>query len=440
MFERPAIGQTAVIVHVAFGERDYSEADREFRELVRSADADVKAHIGGSRLSPDPRYFVGGGKADDIAAAITDNNAALAVFNHDLSPSQERNLEKRLGARVLDRAGLILDIFSRRARSHEGKLQVELAQLRHLATRLVRGWSHLERQRGGIGLRGPGETQLEVDRRLVDDRIALLQKRLRKVAVQRDQSASARRHVSNPLVSMVGYTNAGKSTLFNMLTDTSAYTADKLFATLDPTLRRMSVDVGDPLIVSDTVGFIRDLPHELIAAFRATLEQTRDADLLLHVVDVSNPEQRDQMREVETVLTEIGAGQLPVMAVYNKIDQLAECEPRVEVDTDGHPVRAFVSAETGEGVAALREALGQRCRPDIRRERLEIPAAAGRLRADIYELGQVTEETGTANGNLILDVTASIGDLEAAASRAGWSLSQLRDADDQLTSVDNAAG
>jgi len=224
VFERPASGQTAVIVHLAFGDRAYAEADREFRELVRSADADVRAHIGGSRLTPDPRYFVGGGKADEIASAIQENNAALAVFNHDLTPSQERNLEKRLGARVLDRSGLILDIFSRRARSHEGKLQVELAQLRHLATRLVRGWSHLERQKGGIGLRGPGETQLEVDRRLVADRIALLQKRLDKVRVQRDQSASARRQVSNPLVSMVGYTNAGKSTLFNALTDTTAFT------------------------------------------------------------------------------------------------------------------------------------------------------------------------------------------------------------------------
>lgn len=427
MFERPAIGQAAVIVHVGFGERDYDEADREFHELVRSADADVQQHVGGSRLSPDPRYFVGGGKADEIATAIAEQNASLAVFNHDLSPSQERNLEQRLGARVLDRSGLILDIFSRRARSHEGKLQVELAQLRHLSTRLVRGWSHLERQRGGIGLRGPGETQLEVDRRLVGDRISQLQKRLAKVRVQRDQSASARRHVSNPQVAMVGYTNAGKSTLFNTLTDTEAYTADKLFATLDPTLRRMPVPVGEPLIVSDTVGFIRDLPHELIAAFRATLEQTRDADLLLHVVDASNSEQREQMNEVDAVLAEIGAGDLPTFVVYNKIDQLPECSPAVHEDSDGHPTRALVSAVTGAGVEDLGAALARRCRPDTKRERLCIPASAGRLRADLYELGQVQVETSTDNGDLYLEVTGSTVDLSWAARRAGWMLDTLRD-------------
>src|SRR5699024_10373245 len=315
MFERPDSGQSAVLVHIAFGGWDYAEADREFREVASSAGAEVLAHVGGRRKAPDPRYFIGGGKVDEIAAVLADCAAQLVVFNHDLSPSQERNLEKRLGARVLDRAGLILDIFARRARSHEGKLQVELAQLQHLMTRLVRGWSHLDSQKGGIGLRGPGETQLETDRRLLAQRVKTLRRRLHKVRARRGQGRAARRRAQTPVVALVGYTNAGKSTLFNRLTGADIHTADQLFATLDPTLRRVQLPFGGPLLLADTVGFIRDLPHEPVAAFRATLEETRAADVLLHVSDAADPERRAHTRQVEAVLAEIGAAEVPRIEV-----------------------------------------------------------------------------------------------------------------------------
>ncbi|RJS93793.1 ribosome rescue GTPase HflX [Salinisphaera sp. Q1T1-3] len=422
MFERPAVGQGAVIVHIGFGNDEYAEADREFRELVRSADADVLAHIGGSRRVPDPRYFIGGGKVDEVAAAVTEHGAELVVFNHDLSPSQERNLEKRLQARVLDRAGLILDIFARRARSHEGKLQVELAQLQHLATRLVRGWSHLERQKGGIGLRGPGESQLETDRRLLNDRIKMLRDRLDKVLARRDQGRASRRRARTPVVSLVGYTNAGKSTLFNRLTGEDIYSADQLFATLDPTLRRMDVPVGEPLILADTVGFIRDLPHELVAAFRATLEETREADVLVHVIDVADKERRAHAREVNAVLEEIGASEVPQLEVFNKIDQVPGEQPRVEYDAHGKPVRVYVSAATGEGLDALRHALAAFCHPDTIAGTLRLPPAAGWLRAQLFELGVVSGEDYDTAGNVLLSVTLSQADLERITAQAGLSV------------------
>ncbi|ROO29055.1 GTPase HflX [Salinisphaera orenii MK-B5] len=425
MFERPPSGQAAVIVHIAFGVDEYAEADREFHELVESAGAEVLDHIGGSRRSPDPRYFVGGGKVDEIAAAVVDRKAELVVFNHDLSPSQERNLEKRLNARVLDRAGLILDIFARRARSHEGKLQVELAQLQHLATRLVRGWSHLERQKGGIGLRGPGETQLETDRRLLNVRIKTLRERLEKVLARREQGRASRRRAETPIVSLVGYTNAGKSTLFNRLTGESIYAADQLFATLDPTLRQLEVPVGDPLIVADTVGFIRDLPHELVAAFRATLEETRDADLLVHVIDAADPERRAHAAQVNQVLAEIGAGEVPQIEVFNKVDLLDDETVRIERDAHGAPVRVWVSAMTGAGVDELRAVLADICNPDMVAGVLRVPATAGRLRSRLFELGVVDDERYESNGDALLSVTASESDLARLIERAGLTVEDV---------------
>ncbi|MAS11575.1 ribosome rescue GTPase HflX [Salinisphaera sp.] len=419
MFERPPTGQAAVIVHLAFGIDEYDEADREFRELVESAGADVLDHIGGSRRTPDPRYFVGGGKVDEIAESAKERGAELVVFNHDLSPSQERNLEKRLNARVLDRAGLILDIFASRARSHEGKLQVELAQLQHLATRLVRGWSHLERQKGGIGLRGPGETQLETDRRLLNERIKMLRQRLEKVSARREQGRAARRRARTPIVSLVGYTNAGKSTLFNRLTGESIYAADQLFATLDPTLRRMDVPVGEPLIVADTVGFIRDLPHELVAAFKATLEETREADVLLHVIDAADPERRAHAREVNDVLDEIGARDVPQIEVFNKVDLLDNESAHVETDAHGVPTRVWLSAMSGEGVETLRAVLADFCNPDMIAGVLRVPASAGRLRSELFELGVVDAESHDDDGASRLAVTASQADLERIVARAG---------------------
>ncbi|MES1927914.1 GTP-binding protein HflX [Salinisphaera dokdonensis CL-ES53] len=418
MFERPPSGQAAVIVHLAFGVDEYDEADREFRELVKSAGADVLDHIGGSRKLPDPRYFVGGGKVDEIAESAHEHGAELVVFNHDLSPSQERNLEKRLNARVLDRAGLILDIFATRARSHEGKLQVELAQLQHLSTRLVRGWTHLERQKGGIGLRGPGETQLETDRRLLNDRIKMLRQRLEKVSARREQGRAARRRARTPIVSLVGYTNAGKSTLFNRLTGESIYAADQLFATLDPTLRRMDVPVGEPLIVADTVGFIRDLPHELVAAFKATLEETREADVLLHVIDAADVERRAHAREVNDVLDEIGASDVPQIEIFNKVDLVDDETAHVETDAHGVPTRVWLSAMSGEGVETLRAVLADFCNPDMIVGVLRVPAAAGRLRAALFELGVVDAESYDDEGASLLTVTASQADLERIVSQA----------------------
>src|SRR5690349_10482234 len=312
MFERPPPGEKAVLVHLAFPKADFDADRREFVELARSAGADVQAVIGGRRQKPDASLFIGTGKADEVAGAARGGGAELAVFNHELSPSQERNLEKRIQARVLDRTGLILQIFAQRARSHEGKLQVELAQLQHLATRLVRGWTHLERQRGGgIGMTGPGETQLELDRRLIGRRIATLKKRLDLVRRRRDQNRRARAKNDMATVSLVGYTNAGKSTLFNALTGARTYASAKLFATLDPTLRKIELPDSRSAVLADTVGFVRDLPHDLVAAFRATLEETIHADLLLHVVDGSSPVRMEQIEQVNEVLREIGADHIP---------------------------------------------------------------------------------------------------------------------------------
>ena len=345
MFERPQMGDRALLVALDLGVTSgFTAQVSEFEDLARSAGADVVGVISGTRKQPDPRLFVGSGKAEEIAAAVVTHAADLVIFNHALAPSQERNLERELRCRVLDRSGLILDIFAQRARSHEGKLQVELAQLQHMSTRLVRGWTHLERQKGGIGLRGPGETQLETDRRLLAARIQHIQRRLEKVQRSREQGRQARRRNEIPTVALVGYTNAGKSTLFNALTAADVYAADQLFATLDPTLRKLDLAPQRSVILADTVGFVRDLPHELIAAFKATLTETREAALLLHVIDAADPERDMQTAEVEAVLAEIGAEDVPIWRIYNKID----CLPAAATVERSSPVLPTTRVSTAE--------------------------------------------------------------------------------------------
>ncbi|MDY6980748.1 MAG: ribosome rescue GTPase HflX [Pseudomonadota bacterium] len=413
MFERPQAGERAVLVHLALQAEQQQEEPQEFRELAVSAGAEPIAVITGSRAVPHPRYFVGTGKAEEIRETVRDLKADLVLFNHALSPVQERNLEQLLKCRVLDRTGLILDIFAQRARTHEGKLQVELAQLKHLSTRLVRGWTHLERQKGGIGLRGPGETQLETDRRLIGERIRQLNKRLEKVQRQREQGRRARKRREIPSVSLVGYTNAGKSTLFNRLTDSHVYAADQLFATLDPTLRRLELADGQALILADTVGFIRHLPHDLVAAFRSTLQETRDADLLLHVVDASSPERDGNIEQVNAVLNEIDASDVPQLLVYNKIDQLEESEPRIEHDEQGLPWRVWISARDGAGLAELREALAARLDRGRVCHELLLPVAQGRLHALLYEVGKVHREQVDEQGNWLMTVEMPRADWDA---------------------------
>ncbi len=412
----PKGGERAVLVYLERGPggRPWSE-DRleEFLELARSAGAEVAGLVRASRLAPEAKYLVGQGKVEEIRQALQSGGAALVIVDHPLTPAQERNLSAELGCRVLDRTGLILDIFAQRASTFEGKLQVELAQLRHLASRLVRGWSHLERQRGGIGLRGPGETQLETDRRLIGRRIRLLVRRLEKVRRDRGLRRRARRRAGLPTVALVGYTNAGKSTLFNALTGAQALAEDRLFATLDPTLRRLELPGIGPVVLADTVGFIRDLPHDLVAAFRATLEETREALLLLHVVDAATPERRERVRQVEQVLEEIGAGAVPRLEVYNKVDRLGE-DPRLERDGSGQPVRVWLSAARGAGLELLRRALAERCHALHQghgeagcrrvRGRVHLDPANGRLRAQLFDRGMVRRERLTEDGRLLLEV------------------------------------
>ncbi len=421
LYERPRGGERAVLVHVDFAAERDREGLEEFQGLVASAGATAVALVRGRRRAPDPRYLVGSGKVEEIAAAVEAHQGEVVIFNHALTPSQERNLEQRLRCRVLDRTTLILDIFAQRARSHEGKLQVELAQLRHLATRLVRGWTHLERQKGGIGLRGPGETQLETDRRLIGERIEVLRRRLERVRRQRAQGRRARQRAAVPTVSLVGYTNAGKSTLFNRLTQAGVYAADQLFATLDPTVRRVELDrVGDVVLV-DTVGFIRHLPHDLVAAFRSTLEETTEAALLLHVIDASDALRDEAAAQVREVLREIGADAIPQIEVMNKIDRLG-LEPHLDRDAAGKVRRVWLSAATGAGLELLRAALVERLRGEERAGWLGLGPGDGRLRARLYGLGAVRRELTRPDGGWLLEVRLPVAMAERLERREGFRL------------------
>ncbi len=407
-----------MLVHITLpGAPEDDDGGSELRELAESAGAECCALIGGSRAAPDPRYFVGTGKADEIHQAVLVHEAELVIFDHALSPAQERNLERLLSCRVVDRTGLILDIFAQRASTFEGKLQVELAQLRHLSTRLVRGWTHLERQKGGIGLRGPGETQLETDRRLVGQRIRQITQRLDAVRGQRELSRRARDRAGVPVIALVGYTNAGKSTLFNALTGAGVMVEDRLFATLDPKLRRVPLAQGRTAVLADTVGFVRHLPHELVAAFRATLEEVRDAHLLLHVIDASAPDRDWKIAQVNEVLQEIGAEEVPQIRVLNKIDLMAGegmavAEPRVEVGADGRVDRVWLSAATGHGMDLLLGALSDRLGEEFAHETITLPPDAGRLRARLYESGHVVREQPLEGGGWLLEFELSRPEFE----------------------------
>ncbi len=382
---------------------------QEFRQLAVSAGAVPVASVTGRRDRPDPRYFLGSGKAAELRDVAHESKADVILVDHALSPSQERNLEKLIERRVLDRNGLILDIFAQRARSFEGKLEVELAQLKHIASRLVRGWTHLERQKGGIGLRGPGETQLESDRRILGQRVRVLTKRLAKIRQQRETGRQMRAEIPVPSLALVGYTNAGKSTLFRALTGADAYVADQLFATLDPTVRRVVLPGGTAVVAADTVGFIRELPHELVAAFQSTLTEARAATLLLHVVDASNPRRDEQIAQVDEVLAEIGAEAIPQLRVYNKIDRI-EGTPRIDRDPDGRAVAVWISAQHGAGLELLVQAVAERLARFARRARLRVPASAGALRSRLYAAQAVRAETSAPDGSL--ELTVELPDLE----------------------------
>jgi len=417
-FDRPASGEVSVLVHMEMGREREADDPREFEELVLSAGGDPVAYVMGRRDAPHAGTFVGAGKLEELAEVVREHDAQVVIFNHTLSPSQERNLERALKCRVLDRTGLILDIFAQRARTHEGKLQVELAQLRHMSTRLVRGWTHLERQKGGIGLRGPGETQLETDRRLLRARIKSIVGRLEKVRRQREQGRRSRRRAEVPTVALVGYTNAGKSTLFNGLTTAGVYAADQLFATLDPTLRRLELPETGPVILADTVGFISHLPHRLVEAFKATLEETRNADLLLHVVDAASEDRAEHALQVREVLREIGAEDVPQLEVYNKID-LLETTPRVDRDDAGRPLRAWVSARDGSGLEALLGAIGELVGDDMVARELVLAPEQGRLRAALYRLGAVRDEHYGSDGAAHVSVRLPRVDWERLVASEG---------------------
>ena len=403
MFDRPKRGERAILVHVRVGPPPHRADAGEFESLALAAGAEVTAQLTARVRSARPRYLLGSGKLDEISALAAANDADVILIDHPLTPAQQRNLEQKLKRRIVDRTGLILDIFALRARTFEGKLQVELAQLEHLSTRLVRGWTHLERQKGGIGLRGPGETQLETDRRLLGVRIKRLQGRLRRLASRRGLARRQRLKHEVPTVSLVGYTNAGKSTLFNVLTHADAYVADQLFATLDPTIRKVDLPAGGSFALVDTVGFVRELPHELVAAFESTLEETVDADLILHVVDSADPAHDERIEDVDEVLAQIGATGKQIVQVYNKADILG-LPPRVDRAEDGSPIRVWLSARSGQGIDALLEVIAEKLFGDIVSGTVRLGVTQARLRALLYERATIVRERELREGGWELDV------------------------------------
>ncbi|OGT58329.1 MAG: GTPase HflX [Gammaproteobacteria bacterium RIFCSPHIGHO2_12_FULL_43_28] len=412
MIDRPSGGERVVLVHIHFPTGKMEEDLNEFKELAEAAGAEVAAIITGTRRVPDAKYFVGSGKAEEIRDVAQSVNAQLVIFNHVLTPAQERNIESLVKARAVDRTGLILDIFAQRARSFEGKLQVELAQLKHLATRLVRGWTHLERQRGGIGLRGPGETQLETDRRLIRDKIKMIMSRLAKSRQQRELGRRARKRATIPTVALVGYTNAGKSTLFNRLTGASVYTANQLFATLDPTLRRVDFPKLGPVILADTVGFIRHLPHDLVQAFHGTLEEVSSADLLIHVVDVGDTQREAHIEQVDHVLSEINAQEIPRLVVFNKIDLIPTLSPKLDRGDQGEVKRVLISASLGLGMAELMQAVSEELGQEMVEHELILPPQESKLRALLYARKAVLSEAIDEEGKYHLLVRLPRVELE----------------------------
>jgi GTPase len=428
VFERPRTGERAVLVRLGLGAQVDPEDLQEFTQLAVSAGALPVATVTGRRERPDPRYFLGSGKAQELRGVAHASDADVILVDHALSPSQERNLEQLIERRVLDRNGLILDIFAQRARSFEGKLEVELAQLKHIASRLVRGWTHLERQKGGIGLRGPGETQLETDRRIIAQRVRVLTRRLARIQQQRETGRHTRAEIPVPSLALVGYTNAGKSTLFRALTGADAYVADQLFATLDPTVRRMTLPGGTAVVVADTVGFIRELPHELVAAFQSTLTETRGATLLLHVVDASNPRRDDQIAQVNEVLAEIGASEIPQILLYNKIDRL-ESTPRIDRDPSGRATAVWISAQERLGLELLSRAVAERLARFARRARLKVAAGAGALRSRLYAAQAVRAESSAEDGSMELSVELPDLELLELARTAGVQILEVQGAD-----------
>jgi len=409
LFERPKSGERALLVHLQL--RTYQEDLQELEELARSAGANPVATLTASRSSPNPRYFVGTGKLDEMKQIIDDQEIQLILFNHVLSPVQERNLEQAVGVRVLDRNELILDIFAQRARSFEGKMQVELAQLRHLSTRLIRGWTHLERQKGGIGMRGPGETQLETDRRLIGARIKTIQSRLSKVQKQRTQGRRSRNRSALPTVALVGYTNAGKSTLFNILSGADVYVQDQLFATLDPVVRRIQLSGGMALGLADTVGFIRHLPHELVAAFQSTLLEAKQADLILHVIDVCSDQRDDMMEQVDTVLAEIGADKIPQIQLFNKIDLSDGITPRLETDVAGKPSKVWLSAKQKLGLDVLDQALSDFFQDNFVDKVILIEPQQAGVRAKLFDVGEIIDDQPDSAGGWKMSIRIHKKDL-----------------------------
>ncbi|WP_407651347.1 ribosome rescue GTPase HflX [Denitrificimonas halotolerans] len=412
-------GERAILVHLDGHAPEVREDPYEFQELAVSAGAVIASFISISRHQPTARFLIGSGKVEELRQLVIAEEADLVIFNHALTPSQERNLERTLECRVLDRVGLILDIFAQRAQTYEGKLQVELAQLEHISTRLIRSRTDLSRQQGGIGLRGPGETQLETDRRLLRLRVKQIKARLEKVRNQRQLARRSRQRADMPSISLVGYTNTGKSTLFNLLTESQVYAADQLFATLDPTVRRIEIDGLGAVTLADTVGFIRHLPHKLVEAFRATLEESANADLLLHMIDAHSPERDEQIKQVYQVLDEIDASSVRTLEVYNKVDLLDNVEPHIQRDEQGKPVRVWVSAYKEQGIELLQQAIAELLEEQIYIATVRLTQQQGRLRGKLFDLNAVEQETHADDGASILEIRIAKTELDKLLSDEG---------------------